>query len=575
MAQVISIPKVNPIKFYHQSEVFSSREGSGDNYKSFKPWHNSKTIDEGFYLENVFEWLNAKKYYQPWQNSDVICLQFVGVNKISSTIPYFIKLIDCKGVTAKAIIATWKADIGTKSIYSVEVKLWDVPEGVYAVQIRFQDIINAGVPWNYWISEPIEVKPYHKGTKLIKYKNSKNDFGVYYELDARFMIRVHAELIDFKPDSSFEVYEDDPKNLEMLGGYTYRDYSLSIGGNGHGVPNWLHDKIEAITIHDYISIDGLRITRNDTAKIEAESNKSQELKALKLSVRETYAKDSLETSSFVNADLMPVTESEYFYVQQIEFPNSGPGVTITIENYFKGINQFVNYLNQEISYIYGLTWSTDGCYVAISTENNVTLFVDNSTDESNVDGATVNGLIENYIEIDVEISPSETDVTVSFVNGATVSTDYAVFYNDTTPAEIGTDSTGTFDIVHTFLKSCKFLLFCPVIDQIQVTGDAVIKSLGLNIGDAATSFELSSNGLKNINNNIFLYAAQMSNFTFSNNKLSMYEVDKLVRMAVDANAAGSLQASCTIDVTGQSTTDDKGIQYLIQKLSQQNITFNT
>lgn len=573
MSNVISIPKVNPLKIYHQNEVFASR--SGDNYKAFKPWQNSRNIDEDFYLPNVAEWLNDKPYYQPWQNSDVICLNFTGLNKISGTVPYLIRLIDCKGTVIKSITATWIDDIGTQSIYSAEIKLWDIEQGIYGVQIRFQDTINAGVPWEYFISEPIEVKEFHKGTKLIKYKCTDNAFGVYYEEGARFMIRVHAELIEFKPDSKFEVYEDDPHNLEQLGGESYREMTLAIGGNGNPIPDWLIDKLEPISIHEYLSIEGVQYTRNEGVKFDIERNKSTSLSSIKLNVRERYTQNSFSVQTFNHVDIMASVPNDYFYVEEIEFPNAGAGVTISIQNYFKNAQQFINYLNQEIEYIYGLTWSTEGCYVAISAEGAITFFVDNTTDESKVEDASVNGVIDNYVSILVELDGAGgTDIDLDFVTAIPTSTKYAVFLNDGTAKDIDTNATGSFTYGHTFLQSCRAFYFLEGFDGLEITGHSIVKGIRAKLPSTATDFNITSNAVKYVENNIFK-APVLQNVGLAQNDLSTSQIDNAVIMAYEALNEGYLTSACTIDLSGQSSlSNNEGMRTITQTLNSNSITIS-
>lgn len=573
MSNVISIPKANPLKFYHQREVFSSRVG--DNYASSKPWQNSKNIDEDFYLLNVQEWLSNKAYYQPWQNSDVIPLYFIGLNKISSTIPYIIRVLDCNGKAVKTIEATWIADIGTQSIYSAEIKLWDIEQGFYGVQIRFQDTINAGVPWEYFISEPIEVKEFHKGTKLVKYKHSENAYGVYYEEGARFMIRVHAELLEFKPESKFEVYEDDPRNLEMLGGESFREYTFTIGGNKNIIPDWLIDKFEVISIHDYMSIDSTLYTRTEGAKLEIDRSQSTALSSCKLNVREKYSQNSLHISTFNHAVILSDAYNDYFYAKEIEFPNSGPGVTIAIENYFKNSNQFVNYLNQEIPYLYGLTWSTEGCYVAINAENKVTIFVDNTTAEGNVEDASINGVMANYVALGTELEATLGDsVTIDFDLNTPASTKYAVFYNDGSSNVIATDADGSISLSHTFTKKATAFYFVEQFDTVAISGDPIVYSLRGKLTDTTTDFDLSSNSLKYIDNNIFKALAVQS-INLSGNKLSTAEIDKAVIMAYESLKEGYLTATCTIDLSGQQPiSQNEGINYLKSLLKSNSITIS-
>ena len=191
MANIFEIPQINPLKLFQQSDILNTAAYTQSSYQAFNPNINDRGMDADFYIRGLKDYMDKPRYWQPYQQGDVIYLQWLGVDDyvLGPTVAYVARLINCSGQVVKEVDATVGSAVGSLFIREVELPLYDIPEGKYFVQIHKVGLLT---DYDFWvISEGIEVKQCHPNTLLFKYSNSSNDQGIFYETGIEFQLRVH------------------------------------------------------------------------------------------------------------------------------------------------------------------------------------------------------------------------------------------------------------------------------------------------------------------------------------------------------------------------------------------------
>jgi hypothetical protein len=139
-----------------------------------------------------------------------------------------------------------------------------IPENYCNQSIKLQ-IINDIDSSDSATTDCLSVKTSHSCTKLVEYSNSRDFAGLVYQdvsPEQIFYLRIPAIFPDHNDDNPAE-----QKDLELSNGEIVRLYNklelkrrLQIGF----VPQYIHQKIQLILMHDNVTIDGKRWIRRDT-----------------------------------------------------------------------------------------------------------------------------------------------------------------------------------------------------------------------------------------------------------------------------------------------------------------------
>ncbi len=141
-----------------------------------------------------------------------------------------------------------------------------IPAGIYFLKLIITDSI--GVATFY--SEPISVQATTAGTLAIVYDHDENDF------DRKFtgpvlpsMIRIEGGMKSdgLQPGGKFTMFQDIDFNSVMLNSQPYNVEKFTFGGS-YGIPNHLADKLNRVFGLSDVTIDGVKYSRNEGAKLE-------------------------------------------------------------------------------------------------------------------------------------------------------------------------------------------------------------------------------------------------------------------------------------------------------------------
>lgn len=280
-AKIFILPLTNPLKPIWQTDLLSSNN-SATTLTAFDPSFNFRTTDQDFFYRTLKYYEDKNGYCQPYQQSDTIRIQWL--SEYSTLAQYqYARLLDqygnvytLKTVTVVKESGTYTSEIdgvllSSLTLYTVTIKLYDVAEGKYFLQLDHYD----GITHKYVIHEPIDVKQIHENTVRIDYYNSYNDQSTIYPNLAYIpQLRVHGCFTEMDNQSKFSVYEDQPLDMEMVSGIAYRLYTLTLGQMATmGIPEWYSDKLERALLCDNLYIDGIQYTRDEGAKLEAKKER--------------------------------------------------------------------------------------------------------------------------------------------------------------------------------------------------------------------------------------------------------------------------------------------------------------
>lgn len=209
--------------------------------------YNTKQFDKQLYAERILPWYQQKKYFQKWQTTDAIRLQF-----ISDFNPITIELMDMYDIAKISVVMTQKAADENNPgfyVYECDISLAAVPQGCYRMRATF------GAGGEKWISEPLDIKTLHKHTVYIEFKHSEYKDGIMYETGFSPAIRVEGWLGRLKVGAQDQMWEDQPLNQSIIESKPFRKWPFHIGFT-YGVPDWMLDKLNYIFSCDTTMIDG-------------------------------------------------------------------------------------------------------------------------------------------------------------------------------------------------------------------------------------------------------------------------------------------------------------------------------
>ena len=562
-----NISQANPLKFYKQADVFNTIANTDLN--TFNPQFNKRNFDDDFYYRNIDRWVESRLYYQQFQQSDSIRLQWGGTNLLGGGgNPYTISILDCSGNAVKQVAGTflyptYPVLFNGDYLWETSIDLYNVPEGKYIVQIKRESNL-FGVPDSCLISEPIEIKTIHRDSKLFNYQNSVNANDIYYETGIQFQFRIDASFTELTTDSKFNVYEDQPMNLELLGGVKFRQWTLEF----RNIPLWVCDKLELLFLHDNFKIDGIFYTRIDGSKIAITKNETNSLCSAKIELREKINKISLEISSvytrrfLINNSTYILSNSRAFYVDSLTYGTT----TITIEKYFLGHTEFLNYLNLTIANN-ALTSNADYCFFAVNDLSELIL----NTNISAFNSLTIfklNDLIDIFIELDVENKTSnlfEIEITRGVANAK-----YAVFSNDGTALHKGLSTGFFFSFSGNILtRTSTIFVFITHMDEINTSNSLIdIVGIGGNFHIGTYYLYCTYNKLRYFKNNFLLNTNNFYQIYVEDNNLPTSEIIKLLSYLWEVNSLGSGGIFSSINQTPLAPLgNDIGVNTFINKLT--------
>lgn len=263
-------PLLNPVKFV-------------DLNPGTVPAYLSRHMDDYFYFETLQPWQEKKRYFQPWQNSDTISLQF-----LSRLDPMKISLIDIDEriyYSTNMTQGVADADDPTLYIYESATDLSSFDEGLYFLRIECGAPDSGGNYALTLISEPIDIAEIHKNSLLFEYYHRVSTGDIIFETGFRPTVRERATLRLKSLSSKDTFFEDQVLDMTLLQSKNFRVWRLSIGG-ATGIPDYRADLFNRIQGCSTLLIEGKAYTKSEGATMEDSSAPNYPLRSWSVDLRE-------------------------------------------------------------------------------------------------------------------------------------------------------------------------------------------------------------------------------------------------------------------------------------------------
>lgn len=282
MANVLYIPRLNPINFYEYSPA------AFDEYLT-------KFMDDYRFSEQILPWQEPTVYSQKWQTSDTIYLQME-----STFDPLQLDLIDSDGNVVTSLSAQLQLPnkyITGAYVYQFTLSLASIAPGCYYLRLS-----NGNLSELHMISEPIQVAITHENTVLIQYKNTRYLGDVVFETGIEFGFRVEGSFGPLEPGAIIQAYEDQKANPQILSARPFRVWPLTIGGS-YGVPDWVVDKFNLTWCCNDVKVDGKSFARSGDAKLSFKTEEYYPMRGVTIELQEGINRGSKIVNPDVNTNL--------------------------------------------------------------------------------------------------------------------------------------------------------------------------------------------------------------------------------------------------------------------------------
>ena len=535
MANIFEIPLLNPLRAIWQSDKLNSDAGTVL-YQAFNPSYNYRNIDSDWYYRTLKEYEQKQPYVQPFQQSDTIRVQWIGSDNNSGYYNH-IKLLDSNGSDTGVSISVGSMVVGSNTLYTITLPLWNINEGKYFLSVYH---LPASNDRTYIIFEPFHVKQVHIKTVRIDYYNSFNDQSVIYPTSAYIpQIRVHGCITDVTNDSKFNVYEDQPMNLEMVSGIPYRTFELTLGGS-KGIPQWYADIIERALLTDTLMIDGIAYTRAEGAKLEAKKEAGKPLNMYTIKLRERYNTATLDIVQKKSYIVGAMPQTDYFWIETMTINTA----SVNVRSMFKGKRNFLDYLNATHLLTYGY-WAEDYNNKLVFVLNSVTTTI--STTTLTTDNTLAYGVrfrcvgIGNFT-IDLSAPASSNFYAIAYSDGsASVPKTALAVYTSSTTINKNFAINNTKDV---FVFGSNIRTYDTSSSTIRIT--EVDGDLAIGCTDLSMSSIIGTNTI----GNLFKYMTSLRYVGLDDLSLSSSMIDSIIMNLYDARTR--LHSSCQIYLNGQT-----------------------
>jgi len=261
----IYIPHLNPLVFIDPNKVQPAQ-------------YQTRHINESFFENSQPVWVNPADYWQPWQTSDAIKLQF-----IANYSAIQVDLVDLN----LNIIASFSSLNSYPNryqagyyAYETSISLATVPPGSYRVRIRLN---NSDA--NIRLSEKIILSDSFENTVLLEYANNRYHGDVLFETGIRFSMRVPGGIDSYDPFSKDVMFEDQILNPTQLSSKPYAQAKLILG-DAQGLPDWVMYKMMWVWSCNDVTVDGKPFAKADGAKWEKNESEDWKKRGWSMLIRE-------------------------------------------------------------------------------------------------------------------------------------------------------------------------------------------------------------------------------------------------------------------------------------------------
>lgn len=279
---MLTISNLNPLKWIYYNFTAD-------------PKYNSLDINEDAFVNRLKSYLSRPNYFQKWQTTDTISLQFITAALEQLTI----KVYNSELILVGSHTMTLSNNQYVSNPYflqQVDISLSGMPTDNYLFAVYSGDTPLA-------ISEWCSIADNWSNTVLLEYSNTYNKINGFFSNGWSPMLRVEGFLSPYKPDSDFVEYEDEKKDIELLHAVPYikRDFLI---GKPTGIPDWMATKVNEILLLNKCFIEGKQYSRTPDSKFEETINNGYTMSYYKT----TLMKSVNDSSLTIKDSTLPIPE---------------------------------------------------------------------------------------------------------------------------------------------------------------------------------------------------------------------------------------------------------------------------
>lgn len=245
MENQIIISDLNPVHFVKYD------------YQKPAKYHFKGIYDTRF-DERIERYDSKAVYYQKWQQTDIINLQFLTVGYGGLELQIF----DGNKHQIAVITSTILPDTSLQAPYikqQFSINLSTYADGIYHFVIAVNGKYIAISEWQNLVSDLPD-------TYLIEYYNTVNKPDAYFK-EWRPAIRIEGFMPPPTPESTSTTYEDEPGDTEILNGTGWMKQKVILG-DGYGLPDYMAKKLNKLFLLNRVFIEGVEYTKAGDAKLE-------------------------------------------------------------------------------------------------------------------------------------------------------------------------------------------------------------------------------------------------------------------------------------------------------------------
>ena len=215
-------------------------------------------FDNDWFINQIKNYEDRVQYYQKWPVGSMVNLQFH-----SSISPIQVQLLRCDGTIITTIAATAKV----ANIFEQDMTTYEASFVAPDVQGTWFVLLSAGIDAATirFISEPqIIVRNSIQLSNLLyfNYWNTYNDADVLFKTTGiRFNKYIEARVGRSVPKIEATVWENQPKNLQVIGSVPFKAFKFSLG-DSYGVPDYEIIKTNAIFGLTNVLLNGRQYTKD-------------------------------------------------------------------------------------------------------------------------------------------------------------------------------------------------------------------------------------------------------------------------------------------------------------------------
>ena len=322
MAGEIFIPYTCPLKFVPLNQTQN-------------PQYNFIHMDDDWFINQVNFWVHKENYFAKRQLNDKIPILIIsnGVTSASLQIYSQVGTGPATLVTTVAMSVVTPAPLQTP--YITLIGTIDITALSLQAGVSYYVVLQAGGNTPCISEGFVCATKWAMPTLLAEYTSSVNKLSVPFNNNGATLytgnFRFEGWLDKYEPGAKFTTYEDQPADITLLNAIRMRTFKLNVAAP-KGVPDWVPDLVNDITLLDTWFLDGKQFTRDTGAQWEVTETEMWPKRYWTLKIREAINKTGVTFSASGAIEATPIVTATIDQNAFGQNPGSGPDLIQVTES---------------------------------------------------------------------------------------------------------------------------------------------------------------------------------------------------------------------------------------------------